>query len=128
MTTSPSSGPSLPNIPLNITSTTVTAKPRKLKATWSSSAAQDLRELWDPPGPARPDNALDLLNDALDDPDYDPSKAEEYKGRYRWPDGRIATPEEVKKALQGSTAGLVETMADEMKAEIDREIMKSLLP
>jgi len=119
---------SLPNIQLNITSTQVTAKPRKLKTTWSQTAAQDLRDLWGDPGPTRPDNALDLLNDALDDPDYDPSKAEEYKGRYRWPDGRIATPEEVKKAFQGSTAGLVSSMADEMKAEIDREIMNSLLP
>jgi len=127
VTTPSSSGsPQIPNIQLNITSTSVVAKPRKLKTTWSTAASQDLRDLWPAPGPYRPDNALDLLNDALDDPGYDPSKAEEYKGRYRWPDGRIATPEEVKKALQGSTAGLVESMADEMTAEIDAEIMRKL--
>jgi hypothetical protein len=125
--TTPHQGvPPIPNFSLNITSTQVTAKPRALKSQWSQAAAQDLRDLWGEPVPSRPDNALDLLNDALSDPDYDPLHPETYKGRYRWSDGRIATPEEVKKALSGSTAGLVATMADEMKAEIDQEIMLSL--
>jgi hypothetical protein len=117
---------SLPNIKFNITSTPVVAKSRKLKMTWSQTAADDLRRLWGPIWPRRPDNVLDVLKDALEDPDYDPDAEEDYKGRWRWEDGRVATPEEVKKAHSGSEVDLVATMADEMRAEVDREIMESL--
>lgn len=116
----------MPNIKLNITSTDVTAKSRKLKTTWSQMAADDLRGSWFPIWPRRPDNALDVLRDALDDPDYDPNAEESYKGLWRWADGRVATPEEVKTAYHGSEAELVKTMADEMTAEIDRQIVASL--
>jgi len=103
------------------------AKSRKLKTTWSQEAADDLRGLWGRSvWPRRPDNALDVLKDALEDPDYDPNATDDYKGIWRHSDGRIATPEEVRKASQGSEANLVESMADEMRAEIDREIMASL--
>ncbi len=46
----------IPNIQINITSAQVTAKPRKLKTSWSQTAAQDLRDLWGPVLPMRPDN------------------------------------------------------------------------
>ena len=111
-------GSSLPNIQLNITSQAVVAKPRKLKVTWSLEAVDDFA------GPVRPTNVLDLLNDALEDPNYDPSD-KAYKGRWRWrSDNRLATPEEIKQ--WNTESELVASMADEMTAEIDREIMATL--
>lgn len=74
-------------------------------------------------GPRRPDNILDLLQDAMEDPDYDPED-KDYKGLWRWSDGRVATPGEVRK---WDPDYLVENMADEMAAEIDREILQTLL-
>jgi len=74
--------------------------------------------------PRQPDNALDLLKDAMEDPTYDPDAVEPYKGLWRHENGRIATPEEVKRAHPESR--LVESMAEEMKAEIDEEIMREL--
>jgi len=123
---------SIPPFNVNIQSTPVTAIPRKLKAKlkakWGAEAADDLRSLWGISPISRPDNTLDLLQDALEDPNYDPDAPEGYKGLWRWPDGRVATPEEIKE--QGtSTIGssLVETMADEIKAEIDQEILRDLV-
>ena len=113
---------SIPNIPLNISVSEIRAKPRTLRMEWSTAAAQDL---WGVPF-NRPTNPLDLLKDALDDPDYDPDAAEPYEGLYRWPDGRVATPEELKKHLRTPEAKLAESMADEMTAEIDREILRDL--
>ncbi len=75
--------------------------------------------------PQRPDNALDLLNDALEDPDYDSGSPEAYEGLWRWPDGRLATPEEVEEAF-GPEASIVRSMASEMTEEIDREIKAAL--
>jgi hypothetical protein len=124
--TNPSNGPQIPNIPLNIISTPVVAKSRKLKMSWSLEAADDLRSAWRATSaPSRPDNALDLLNDALEDPNYDPNSSESYVGRYRWGDGTLATPEEIKKAF-GAESSLVASMANEMSAEIDREILRSI--
>jgi len=117
---------SLPEIDLQISSSPVRATSRKLKTSWSLEAADDLRSLWAPIWPRRPDNILDVLRDALDDPDYDPDAEETYKGLWRWKDGRVATPEEVKKAHEGPEHDLVKTMADDMAAEIDREIMRTL--
>jgi hypothetical protein len=114
----------LPEIELNIRSEPVTAKPRKLKMEWSLG-----------PSIKRPDNVLDLMKDALEDPDYSPESAEPYKGLWRWADGRVATPEEVKQELAndfrsmfgtGLEKDLIQAAADEMRAEIDREIMESL--
>jgi hypothetical protein len=115
---------SLPEIDLQITSVPVQAPARKLSTTWSQTAADDLRSLWGPFWPQRPNNALDILKDALEDPDYDPDAPEEYKGRWRWEDGRIATPEEIEKARHPESA-LVENMANEMTNEIDREILRT---
>lgn len=118
--------PQIPNFQLNISSTPVTATPRKLKSKWSVSAAQDLRDLWGGPAwwPRLPTNELDLMRDALEDPNYDPNSKEPYKGLWRWEDGRVATPEEVKKAH--SEQSLVEAAAEEMRAEIDKEILREL--
>lgn len=110
---------------INITSQSIVAQPRSMKAVWSTQAADDLRALWGPLGPLQPTNALDLLYDSQVDPDYDPDAAGDYKGLFRWPDGRIATPEEIKTAY-GATESLVASMADEIKAEIDREVMSAL--
>jgi len=115
--TTPGQAGSLPNIDLNITSQSVVAIPRKLKAAWTNAAIDDLV------GPQRPTNVLDILNDALEDPNYDPSD-KDYKGRWRFSDGRLATPEQVKS--WNSEGGLVASMAAEMTAEIDREIMAAL--
>ena len=38
---------------------------------------------------SQPNNPLDLILDAMEDPDYDPNSSEEYKGLWRWPDGSI---------------------------------------
>lgn len=124
---SPSNLPAgIPNIQLNITSVPVTAKPRRLKSQWSKQAVDDFLSDWGTPvWPRLPDNVLDIVKDALEDPNYDPDSPEPYKGLWRWEDGRIATPEEVKKAHP--EVSLVERMADEMKSEIDREIAKELL-
>lgn len=104
-------------VPLaNFDPNAITAAPRKLKANWTLEAANELRDLWG--GPRFPDNALDLLNDALDDPNYDPE--EPYVGLPRWSDGRIATKEEV------DAHNPVAKMAQEMCAEIDAEILKEL--
>ena len=88
---------------------------------WSLEAADDLRNLWGPPGPQLPSNALDILYDSLIDPNYNPTADEPYKGLYRWADGRLATPEETKVARAPGEA-LVAAMAGEIKAEIDREV------
>lgn len=118
---------SLPKIDLNIQSTPISAKSRKLKFGWSQEAADDLRDLWGLPRPRLPSNALDLLNDSLEDPNFDPNSPEPYKGLYRWPDGRVATPEEIKEAFESAPeSALVEKMAIEITAEIDREILKDL--
>ena len=77
-----------------------------------------------PVWPRLPGNALDLLNDALEDPNYDPNSDTPYKGLWRWDDGRIATPEEVKRAHP--ELSLVEAMSAEMTAEIDREVVAML--
>lgn len=110
-------GSSLPNIQLNIVSQAVYAKPRKMRSTWSVEAVDDLI------GPQLPTNILDLLNDALEDQNYDPSD-KDYRGRWRWSDGRLATPEEVERWHSGGE--LVALMATEMTVEIDREIMAAL--
>jgi hypothetical protein len=117
MTTS-AQGSSLPPINFNISTQSVVAKPRKLKMKWSLEAVDDLV------GPTRPTNILDLLNDALSDPNYDPSD-KDYKGLWRWrSDGRLATPEEIGQWTTESQ--LVANIADEMTAEIDREVMAAL--
>jgi len=115
----------VPEFDFNITCVPVQAQPKFLKSNWSQGAVQDFMSafglsLW----PRLPDNALNLLNDALEDPSYDPNSPDTYKGLWRWDDGRVATPEEVAKAHPESS--LVERMADEMKAEIDKEIMRDL--
>jgi hypothetical protein len=109
----------------SIGSVPVRAKARKLRAKWTQEAADDLRALWSIGRLRRPSNALDLLNDALEDPDYDPDSPEPYRGRWRWPDGRIATPEEIEQEAHPERA-LVEAMAAEMRDEIDREILYGL--
>ena len=101
-----------------ITAHTVSAQPRKLKATWSTDAAQDLKDLWGIRDlPALPTCPLDILRDAYEDPDYDPNNHEEYKGLYRFKDGRKATPEEIKKVFP---------WADKFQREVDSEIDKAL--
>lgn len=91
-----------PFIPIEVTP--APAGPRKLKTTWTLEAAESLRDLW----ATKPDNALDVFNDGLDDPNFDPNKP--YHGKER-----------------GSGVDLVKDMAKEMAAEIDREILKDLL-
>ncbi|MGD9726556.1 MAG: hypothetical protein AB7L09_01175 [Nitrospira sp.] len=113
-----------PNIPIQITSLPVVAQPRKLQSTWSRQAVDDfLNDFGLSRYPRLPDNDLDRMRDALEDPNYDPND-ENYKGLWRWQDGRIATPSEVRAAHPES--GLVEAMANEMASEIDREIMSLL--
>lgn len=116
----------IPNFNLNIASAQVSATPRKMRAQWSTAAAQSLQDLWGGPSwwPRLPSNELDLMRDALEDPNYDPNSKEPYKGLWRWEDGRVATPEEVKKAHPEQS--LIEAAAEEMKAEIDMEIMRDL--
>lgn len=89
----------------------------------SQEAAEDLMWLWGLGGPEYPDNALDRLSDALEDPDYNPSD-QNYKGLPRWPDGSVATREEYLK--YHPTESLITQMADEMAKEIDEEILKSM--
>ena len=121
----PDLDPSIPEIDFQITSAPVQAQSRKMTMTWSQTAADDLRNLWGAKRyPRRPDNALDVLKDALEDPNYDPDSETPYKGLWRYEDGRIATPEEVRAAHPEMS--LVESMANEMSAEIDREIMAEL--
>lgn len=116
----------IPNFNLNITSSQVTAQPRKLQSVVSTTAAQDLRDLWGGSAwPRLPTNELDLMRDALEDPNYDPDAKETYKGLWRWEDGRVATPEEVKAAHPEQS--LIEAAAEEMRKEIDREIMRELM-
>lgn len=117
----------IPDFNLNISTSKVVAKPRRLKAQWSASAADSLREMWGgrPRYPRLPDNELDLLRDALEDPNYDPDSHETYKGLWRWEDGRVATPEEVQRVLDPEGA-MISSMADEIRKEIDREIMNTL--
>lgn len=117
-------GEALPDFDLKIRSCQVGAKPRKLKMKWSQDAADDLRDLWGGNPLRRPGNILDLLKDAMVDPDYDPDD-QTYKGLWRWPDGRVATSEEIEK-YTGTEASIVGSMADEMAAEIDREIINTL--
>jgi hypothetical protein len=98
--------PPVPEISFDIQMQTVTAAPRKLKALWSPGAVDDLRAMWG--GSMKPDNALDIFTEGLDDPEFDPDKP--YRG---------------KKTQEDS---LIDAMANEMKSEIDREIMKTLMP
>jgi hypothetical protein len=115
----------IPNINLNITASQVTAKPRKMKTQWSQQAVNDFMSDWGASVyPRLPTNELDLMRDALEDPNYDPNTKEPYKGLWRWEDGRVATPEEVKKAHPEES--LVEAAAREMRDEIDKEIMREL--
>lgn len=58
----------------------------------------DLRRMWSLLYIKKPDNALDLLRDALDDPTFGQSTA--YTGKWRHPDGRLATPEEIEQLRQ----------------------------
>jgi hypothetical protein len=113
-----------PPLDLRITATSVSKQPRNRKMKWTQEAADDLRSLWGASPLAQPDNVLDLLKDAVVDPDYDPDD-QNYKGIWRWPDGRIATPEEVEK-YTGVEESLVSSMAEEMAAEVDREITREL--
>lgn len=101
-----------------ITSAPIRAVPRQLKAEWTMEAANELRDLWG--GPRYPDNALDLLRDALEDPNYDPNDDKNYAGLPRWSDGRIATEEEIR------AHNPVAQMAHEMCEEIDKEILADL--
>ena len=116
----------IPQIDLKITSMPVTANSRRLTMTWSQSSVDDMRSVWGPFWPRRPDNPLDLLRDALDDLNYDPDTEEAYKGLWRWQDGRLATPAEVKAATASPEQVMVNMVADNMTAEIDREILRSL--
>lgn len=110
-------------VPFEIQVTQVTAAPRTIKSNWSIGAVNDLRDMYGLGGPQYPDNALDILKDALDDPNYDPN-GPDYKGLPRWPDGRVATHEEYLRYHPEER--LVESMAKEMADEIDREILESL--
>lgn len=110
-------------VPLRIETQQVTYAPQTIKSNWSLSAANDLMEMMGVGGPDYPDNALDILKDALDDPNYDPENLN-YKGLPRWPDGRVATHEEYLKYHSGEK--LVASMAKEMADEIDREILESI--
>ena len=115
----------IPDFNFQITSTAVTAQPHKLKAQWSLQAAQDLRDLWDGSRwPRLPSNDLDRMRDALEDPNYDSNSPEPYEGLWRWEDGRIATPDEVEAAHPMQS--IVEAATEEIKAGIDREIMREL--
>ena len=98
--------PPVPEISFNIASTPIVAAPRKLKTTWTVEAAEDLRKMW---GSGAADNALDIFTEGLDDPNFDPNK------KYRGKNGRVEQD-------------LIEAMAKEMAAEIDREILKDLMP
>ena len=82
--------------------------------------------MWGPSFPRLPDNDLDIMRDALEDPNYDPSSPEPYKGLWRWEDGRVATPQEVEDALNPE-GKIIREAANEMKKEIDNEIMKDLM-
>jgi hypothetical protein len=95
-----------PYIPLQITVTPIVAKPRKLKTLWPAEAADELKGIWGG-GPTRPDNALDIFIQGLDDPEFNPNVP--YKGR------------------RDHSDDLIEAMAKEMSDEIDREIIKSVL-
>lgn len=94
----------------------VTYASRKLAASWTMPT--DFSDWQLPSGPQYPDNPVDIINDALDDPNYDPEKP--YIGLPRWPDGRVATEEEVQ------AHNPIISMAAEMRKEIDAEIMEDL--
>lgn len=118
------SDPPLPEISLQITSEPVVARPRKLATRWSAGTADDFLDFFGYKAyPRLPDNDLDRLRDALEDPNYDPTKGN-YEGLWRWEDGRVATPEEVKAARPD--VSLVKIMSDELADEVDREILNSL--
>ena len=118
--------PLIPGFDLSITSTPVVVKPRKLKMSWSNTAAQDLQDLWGgwDRWPRLPANDLDRVRDALEDPNYDPESNETYKGLWRWEDGRIATPDEV--LASRPELSLLEKASVEMMAAVDREIIEEL--
>lgn len=109
MSAHPDNDSVIPEIPINIQSEPVMSKFRKLKTTWSLETADDLRSLWGG-GPTKPDNALDVFTQGLDDPEFDPGKP--YHGK--------KAPEEK------TEESLIDAMAKEMAAEIDREIMRDL--
>jgi len=102
--------PPIPEISFNITSTPVSAAPRKLKTLWTSGAVDDLRSMWGG-GPMKPDNALDIFTEGLDDPQFDPNKP--YTG---------------KNTAERTEGSLIDMLAKEMAAEIDKEILKDLMP
>lgn len=106
----PENSLNVPEIALNIQVQTVTAAPRKLKMSWSPEAADDLRLLWGD-DLLRPDNALDIFTEGLDDPEFDPNKP--YTGKN--------TAERTKNSL-------INIMAEEMAAEIDKEILRKPMP
>ena len=83
----------------------VVAAPRKLKTLWTVEAADDLKSLWG--HSAKPDNALDLLSQGIDDPEFNPDVP--YRGR------------------RDHSDDLVDAMAKEMTEEIDKEIIRSIL-
>lgn len=110
-------------VPFEIQVTQVTAAPRNIKANWTTDAVDDLKNMWGLGGPQYPDNALDRLNDALEDPNYDPD-GPDYKGLPRWPDGRVASREEY--LNYNPNERLICDMAAEMTKEIDDEILRTL--
>jgi hypothetical protein len=110
-------------VPLDIQTSQCTYAPRTIRANWTTEAVDDLKSMWGLGGPQYPDNALDRLNDALEDPNYDPDEPD-YKGLPRWPDGRVASREEY--LSYNPNERLVCDMAVEMTKEIDDEILRTL--
>ena len=96
----------LPEIDLNLKITEITAKPRKLKVKWSSEAAQNLSDMW---GATTPQKApLQDLAEGLEAENFE-EWHKEWKEKRRSPEDKLAS-----------------AMADEMTAEIDREILETL--
>lgn len=95
----------LPDIDLDISVTEIKAKPRKLKGTFTSGPAQDLRDMW---GVRIQKAPLQDLAEGLD--------ADNFEDWF----------EEWKKSRRSSGDELIDSMAQEMADETDQDILATL--